>query len=711
MEMMLDLHKEKWEAFIVENFNDKINFIWKIAELLRGPYKPEKYGDVILPMSVLRRFDCLLAENKEKVVELAKTEYIEALLNNRAGYDFSNKSQYDFEKLLDDPDNIRANFESYIQGFSSNIREIIENFELINEIKKLDDNNLLFLVIKEFSNIDLHPEVVSNQEMGYIFEELIRRFSENAEAGDHYTPREVIELMVNLIFTDLQEEFTRDGMIYTVGDFACGTGGMLSVASKYIKEMNPNAQVEVFGQEINNQSYAICKSDILIKGERSNNIVFGNSFTEDGHKDLKVRFAFMNPPFGVDWKKDKAFIDKEIDELGFNGRFGAGSPRTSDGSLLFLQHMISKMTQDEKGSRMAIIFNGSPLFTGDAGSGESEIRRWIIENDMLEGIVALPTELFYNTGIATYIWILTNRKNEDILKGPVRKGKVQLVDGSTFFKRMRRSLGSKRNQISEEDIGKLSRIYGEFEEGEHCKIFDNKEFGFLKVTIERPLQLNFKIDEARIENLYSETAFNNLYDEEQVETLELEKEKGTIEKKQLSELEKLRAGKDLQDQILNILRKNIEDTIYKNREEFQKKLDNIFKDIKLTNPQKKALLMGLSERDEEADYCMKGKNKEADTSLRDTESIPLSIDVDGYNIDTKSHIKKEKANILDYTEKEVAPHVKEFWIDHSKTRIGYEIPFTRYFYKYEELRPFKDIMAEIEELEKEIQEEIGKVIQ
>ena len=293
------------------NFNDKINFIWKIAELLRGPYKPEKYGEVILPMSVLRRFDCLLAEKKDQVLELAKTEDIEALLNKKAGYGFSNKSQYSFEKLLNDPDNIKVNFERYLKGFSSNIREIIENFEFANEIKKLNDNNLLFLVIKEFSNIDLHPQVVSNEEMGYIFEELIRRFSENAEAGDHYTPREVIELMVNLIFTDLEEEFIKEGMIYTIGDFACGTGGMLSVASQYIKDMNPNAQVEVFGQEINNQSYAICKSDILIKGEEEKNIVFGNSFTEDGHKDLKVRFALMNPPFGVDWKKDKPFIDRE----------------------------------------------------------------------------------------------------------------------------------------------------------------------------------------------------------------------------------------------------------------------------------------------------------------------------------------------------------------------------------------------------------------
>ncbi|NLY08810.1 MAG: SAM-dependent DNA methyltransferase [Tissierellia bacterium] len=691
------------------NFNDKINFIWKIAELLRGPYKPEKYGDVVLPMAVLRRFDCLLADTKEIVLEMAANDVPPAILESISGHRFYNKSKFDFEKLLDDPDNIKANFESYILGFSSNIREIVENFEFVNQIKKLDDNNLLFLVIKEFANIDLHPEAVSNQEMGYIFEELIRRFSENAEAGDHYTPREVIQLMVNLIFNGVEDELTIPGKIFTVGDFACGTGGMMSVATNYIKELNPDAQVEVFGQEINNQSYAICKSDILIKGQEEKNIIFGNSFTEDGHKDLKVRFALMNPPFGVDWKRNKSFIDNEVSQLGFDGRFGAGLPRTSDGSLLFLQHMLSKRIEDENGSRMAIIFNGSPLFTGDAGSCESEIRRWIIENDFLEGIIALPNDLFYNTGIATYIWILSNRKNDNILKGPIRKGKIQLVDASSFSKKMRKSLGSKRNEISEEHIREISRIYGDFKEGEYCKIFDNKDFGYLKVTIERPLRLNFEITEERIENLYTESAFSKLYDEDKVEELELEKEKKTIKKRDLTTLEKMYKGKDLQDSIVNILRQNISDKIYKNREEFEGILKELFNDIKLTNALSKAILMGLSERDESADYCMKGKKKEADTSLRDTETIPLSIDVDGYSLDTDKHIKKEKQNILDYVNQEVAPHVNEFWIDHTKTRIGYEIPFTRYFYKYEELRPFKDIMAEVAELEKEIQEEIEKI--
>ena len=694
----------------MNNFGSKVNFIWKIAELLRGPYRPEKYGDVILPMAVLRRFDCVLADTKQAVLEKAKTTDIEMILNSISGHSFSNKSRFDFEKLLDDPDNIKSNFISYVQGFSANIREIIEYFEFSNEIKKLDENNLLFLVTKEFAGIDLHPEVVSNQEMGYIFEELIRRFSENAEAGDHYTPREVIRLMVNLIFNGLETELTTPGAIFTVGDFACGTGGMLSVATNYIQEMNPGAQVEVFGQELNPQSYAICKSDILIKGQESKNIAFGNSFTQDGHRGQRVRFALMNPPFGVDWKKDKDFIDKEAREQGFDGRFGAGTPRTSDGSLMFLQHMISKMMQDEKGSRMAIIFNGSPLFTGDAGSGESEIRRWIIENDYLEGIIALPTDLFYNTGIATYIWILTNRKNENILHGPVRRGKIQLVDATSYFHKMRKSLGSKRNEISDQDTAEISQIYGAFRESETCKIFDNKEFGYLKVTIERPLRLNYQISSERIENLYAESAFANLYDEEKVTELELEKEKGIIKKKDLQVLEKLNDGKKLQDAIIKRLQQNFSDKLYKNREAFEKVLKALLNNMELPVNLLKAILSALSERDETADYCYKGKHKEPDTSLRDTETIPLSVDVDAFEVGPEKHIKKEQASIRAYIEREVKPHVPEFWVDHDKTKIGYEIPFTRYFYKYETLRPFAEIMQEIEALEKEIQAEIRQVI-
>ena len=476
----------------MNGFHDKVNFIWSIAELLRGPYRKEQYGDVILPMCVLKRFDDVLAPTRaqvmEKYRELRKTslQNLDPFLNMVSGQDFYNISEYDFPKLLDDPDNIAANLRNYINGFSKNAREIIEHFDFDKQITKLDSNNLLYLVVARFNEIDLHPDTVSNLEMGYIFEELIRRFSEHAEAGDHYTPREVIRLMVNLLLNDEHDHLTQKGLVVTVMDPACGTGGMLSIAEEYMRELNPDIQVEVFGQEINPQSYAICKADMLMKGQNADNIVLGDCFTEDGHRGRDFRYMLTNPPFGVEWKKAEKFIREEHERLGFAGRFGAGLPRISDGSLLFLQHLISKMRQDEKGSRIAIVFNASPLFTGDAGSGESEIRRWIIENDLLEGIVALPTDMFYNTGIATYIWILSNRKNADIRKGPVRKGKSQLVNAVDFYQKMRKSLGNKRNEITPEQIEEITRIYGEFKEGEHCKIFDNEDFGYYKIVVERP---------------------------------------------------------------------------------------------------------------------------------------------------------------------------------------------------------------------------------
>jgi len=535
----------------MNNFSEKVNFIWNIANLLRGPYKPDKYGDVILPMAVLRRFDCLLEPSKEKVLKKAEEIDILELLNAESGFNFHNKSKYNFKKLLDDPDNIAENLRANIRGFSSNIRDIMENFDFDKEITKLNSNNLLFLVIKEFNKIDLHPGIVSNQEMGYIFEELIRRFSENAEAGDHYTPREVIRLMVDLIFNGEEDELTNPGNISTIGDFACGTGGMLSVAEKYIHKMGPDAQVEVFGQEINDQSYAVCKSDILIKGEDSENIILGNSLTDDKHKGLQVRYGLMNPPFGVSWSKDEEEVKKEHKNQGFDGRFGAGIPRTSDGSLLFLQHLISKMKTDEKGSRVSIIFNGSPLFTGDANSGESEIRRWIIESDLLEGIIALPENLFYNTGIATYVWVLSNRKNDNLEKGPIRKNKIQLVDATSFYKKMRKSLGEKRHEISDKQIEEISRIYGGFQENEYCKIFDKEEFGYLKVRIERPLKLNFKISDKRIENIYAENAFSKLFDEEKYTKLMKLSEAPGFKQKDKKKLQSLEEGKKLQENVLN----------------------------------------------------------------------------------------------------------------------------------------------------------------
>jgi len=668
------------------NFQDKINFIWSIAELLRGPYKKEQYGDVVLPMAVLRRFDCVLSATKQEVLEryeaLKKSglQNMDPVLNRISKQEFNNTSKYDFEKLLADPDNIANNLRNYINGFSKNAREIIEHFDFDKQITKLNDNNLLYLVVSEFNKIDLHPDVVSNTEMGYIFEELIRRFSEHAEAGDHYTPREVIRLMVNILLNEDNEELTQPGLVVTVYDCCAGTGGMLSVAEQYLKELNPGIQVELFGQEINPQSFSICKSDMLIKGQNADNIILGDSFTEDGHMGRTFRYMLTNPPFGVEWKKAEKFIREEYEKEGFSGRFGAGLPRISDGSLLFLQHLISKMKQDEKGSRIAIIFNGSPLFTGDAGSGESEIRRWIIENDMLEGIIALPDQLFYNTGISTYIWIVTNRKNSDPMKGPVRTGKIQLVNAVDFYQKMRKSLGNKRNEITEEQIKEITRIYGEFRENEYCKIFDNEDFGYQKIVVERPLRLNFQVTEERINSLHNEKAFIKLAES---------KKKGVAGLKEIEE------GKKLQQQIIETLKTMDSTILYKNRDAFTKALRKAFKDsdIKLDSTLLKAILSALSEKDETADICVDNKgNPEPDPDLRDTENVPL------------------KEDIHEYFEREVKPHVPDAWIDETKTKIGYEIPFTRHFYKYQPLRPSEEIMKEIKELEQSILEKLKKVM-
>ncbi len=474
----------------MNNFKEKANLIWGIADLLRGEYKQADYGKVILPLVVLKRLDEVLAPTKEKVlhqyaqVQSLKVENIDPILNRVAGLNFHNKSKFDFQKLLADPDNLAANLRNFITGFSSTARDIIEHFQLDREIITLDKANLLYLVIKEMNTVDLHPSKVSSMEMGYIFEELIRKFAEasNETAGEHFTPREVIRLMVNLLFVDDSDALTKKGIVKTLYDPACGTGGMLSIAEEYLHELNPDAQLELFGQELNPESYAICKSDMLIKGQNANHIKLGNSFTQDQLGNEKFDYMLSNPPFGVEWKKVEKEIKKEQAEKGKNGRFGAGLPRISDGAFLFLQHMISKMQASNGGARIGIVFNGSPMFTGGAGSGESEIRRWIIENDWLEAIIAMPTELFYNTGISTYVWLITNRKDEK------RKGKVQLVNAVSFYKKMAKSLGNKRNVISDEYIKKITKLYDDFTEGEYTKIFDNDDFGYWQVTIERPLK-------------------------------------------------------------------------------------------------------------------------------------------------------------------------------------------------------------------------------
>ncbi|MFA4908640.1 MAG: class I SAM-dependent DNA methyltransferase [Candidatus Omnitrophota bacterium] len=662
----------------MNNFKERANFIWSIADLLRGDYKQSEYGKVILPLTVLRRLDCVLEPSKQAVLDyLPQTkglspDAIETVLKRKAKLSFYNKSKFDFQKLIADPSDIAANLRNYITGFSKNARDILEHFNFEDHIERLDKSNLLFLIIKRFAEVDLHPEAVPNIEMGYIFEDLIRKFADlsNETAGEHFTPREVIRLMVNILFLNDKDVLTKKGIVKTLYDPACGTGGMLSIAEEHLRELNPDASLRVFGQELNPESYAICNSDMLIKGQNTDHIKFGNSFTQDGLRDEKFDYMLSNPPFGVEWKKIEEDIKKESEKLGMSGRFGAGLPRISDGSFLFLQHMISKMRPENGGARLGIVFNGSPLFSGGAGSGESEIRKWIIENDMLEAIIALPDQLFYNTGISTYIWIVTNRKPKD------RKGKVQLVNAVGFFKKMARSLGNKRNEISDEHIVEVTKIYGAFKNGEFCKIFPSEYFGYTRVTVERPLRLNFQASPERIARLDQQSGFLNLAKS---------KKKG---KEGLKEIEE---GEVFQKEIKKALANIGADKIFKNREKFIEAVEST--GLKLKAPVMKAVLAALSERDDTADICCDKDGKpEADAELRDAENVPLSDNID------------------DYFKREVLPHVPDAWMDRSKDKVGYEINFTKEFYKYTPLRSLEEIRNDILALEKETEGLMDEVL-
>jgi len=557
------------------------SFIWSVADLLRGDYKPFEYGKVILPFTVLRRMDCVLEGTKQSVLdELAarKASGIspEPFLLRKAKQSFYNTSAMDLKKLMGDQDHIKDNLCIYIQSFSPNVRDIFERFGIYAQIDRLEECKLLYLVTEKFSTIDLHPDTVSNSDMGTVFEELIRKFAEasNETAGDHFTPREVIRLMVNLIFVEDDDVLSKPGVVRTIYDPTAGTGGMLSVAGEYLAEHNPQARLTMYGQELNDESYAICKADMLIKGQDVANIARGNTLSEDGHPHRKFDYMLSNPPFGVEWKKVEKTVRNEHEHQGFNGRFGPGLPRVSDGSLLFLMHLLSKMRPAvDGGSRFGIVLNGSPLFTGGAGSGESEIRRYVLENDLVEAIIGLPTDMFYNTGISTYVWILSNRKPA------ARNGKVQLIDASSFWQKMRKSLGSKRKELSNEHIAEITRLFGEFKEAKRdgapiSRIFKNADFGYSTITVERPLR----------------------------------------------------------DELGNVV------------------------------------------------LAAKGKAKgqpQPDSSLRDTENVPLSEDVEAY------------------FEREVLPHVPDAWIDNEKTKVGYEIPFNRHFYVFKPPRSLEEIDAEL----------------
>ncbi len=656
----------------LSNFSEKVAFIWSVADLLRGPYKPAQYGRVILPLTVLRRLDCVLEPTKAKVLEKhaalkdSKIKEPEPILNKVAGHAFHNTSKLNFQKLKGDPDKAAQNLSHYIKSFSSRARQVFEYFEFEKEIAKLDESNRLYLVLSKFADIDLHPDAVANHEMGLIFGDLIRRFNEasNETAGDHFTPREVIRLMVNLLFTPDSQILRAKGIVKTLYDPACGTGGMLSVAEEHLRDLNPDARLEVFGQDYNNEAFAICCSDMMIKAQNPENIKFGDSFTQDGLPGNRFDYLLANPPFGVEWKPQSDVIEREHEEQGFKGRFGPGLPRINDGSLLFIMHMISKMKPE--GSRLAIVFNGSPLFTGDAGSGESEIRRWIIESDWLEAIIALPTDMFYNTNILTYIWILTNRKRKE------RRGKVQLVNAVDLFVKMRKNLGNKRNELSNGNIAKIVELYGDVTKNGRSKVFDNEDFGYRQITVERPLRLAFQVTQERIDAFKLEAAFQKL---------------ATTKKKGKQGQQEIEEGQKIQAEILAMLEGMAGTEVDLNRPDFEKRLEKAATkaDLKLSAPVKKAILNIMSERGEAAEICLdEDGDPEPDAELRDYENVPL------------------KEDIHTFFEREVKPHVPDVWIDESKTKVGYDIPFNRHFYKYTPPRPLEEIKAEIKATEQDI---------
>ncbi|EPN8462821.1 type I restriction-modification system subunit M [Vibrio cidicii] len=673
------------------NFSSVAAFLWSVADLLRGDFKQSQYGRIILPFTLLRRLECVLEATKPEVLakyETVKAMPIEAqdkLLTHAAKLSFYNTSKMDLNRLGET--GVASNLESYIQSFSPNAREIFEHFDFFNTIDKLEEADLLYKVAKRFATTDLHPNTISNYGMGLVFEELIRRFAEssNETAGEHFTPRDIVELTTSLLFTN-EEELTSSGLVRSIYDPTAGTGGFLSSGMEYVHKLNEKASLSAFGQELNPESYAICKADMLIKGQKVDNIKLGNTLSNDQLRNDKFDYMLSNPPFGVDWKKIQKQINDEHTQKGFEGRFGAGLPRVSDGSLLFLLHLISKMRPvSEGGSRIGIILNGSPLFTGGAGSGESEIRRHILENDLLEAIVALPTDMFYNTGIATYIWVLSSHKPAH------RKGKVQLINASkeraktggrgrsggsevegddenVFYAAMRKSLGSKRKELTPDAIDKIVQTYGQFAENDFSKIFDYKEFGYRRITVERPLQLAiYPKDELRLEALQADNAWAKI--------------------------------DNITQQIILDALASFEQEKYLSRDKFLKQLKAKLAEVKLSAVQLKLIVKHLGEHDDEAEVCKSKGQIEANPDLRDNENVPLT------------------ETVADYFAREVLPHVPDAWIDESKTDpkdgevgiVGYEIPFNRHFYVYEPPRALEAIDADLDEVSAEIMQLLQEV--
>ncbi len=698
------------------NHSEIVSFLWGVADLIRDTFKRGKYQDIILPLTVLRRLDCVLAPTKTKVLETqgrfgSKLDDLGGQLRKASGFAFYNTSRYDFEKLLADAPHLAANLRNYIAGFSPNMREVLEKFDFDNTISKLDEAGLLFQVLERFKSLDLHPDKIDNPTMGTIFEELIRKFNEalNENPGEHFTPRDVVHLMVDLMLAGDEKEIRAKKAIRTVYDPCCGSGGMLMITKEHITvglrknggllrpAINASAEIHLFGQEVNPETWAVSKSDLFMKeptGRDADNISYGSTLSNDRHAGKTFDYLIANPPYGKDWKRDEAAVRAEH-ERGATGRFGPGVPRISDGQLLFLLHMLAHAKQPKDGgSRIAIIMNGSPLFTGDAGSGESEIRRFILENDLLEALIALPEQLFYNTGIATYVWVVTNRKVS------ARKGRVQLVDATSFWVPMPKSLGDKRRVIPLERSQDILRILSDFKDGETRKvtrdgreedvvvsrIFPTTHFGFRKVTVERPLKLNFQASAERIARLEEEKGF---------QALAQSKKKGAAGAKEQAE------GRELQETIRKLVLA-LPDGLVNDRAEFERMLDaaSMKADVKIPAPARKAILSALSERDEKAAVCRdKDGNPEPDPEQRDTESVPLAESVETF------------------FEREVRPHVDDAWIDTSKRDpkdgqvglVGYEINFNRYFYRYTPPRELEVIEREIRDIEQDILRMLAEV--
>ncbi|MBN1451272.1 MAG: SAM-dependent DNA methyltransferase [Anaerolineales bacterium] len=684
----------------MNNLQDKIDLIWNLANLLRGDYQQRENADVILPLVVLRRLDQFMAPTRA-AVRKAYNDYsgklgnLDSVLAAAAGGSLVyNYSEFDWDTLLNASGDLPQNLIHYFNSFSPEVQDIIEKFDFRRQISRLQSANLLYKLLEAFKNVDLHPDVIEPHDMGYIFEDLIRRFNEqdNQTAGEHFTPREVIELMVDLLLSENPEAFLGPDKIVEIFDPACGTGGMLSEGKKGVTKNHGqnSSQVYLFGQEINPTAFAVAKADLLLKGEDPRRLVFGNSFSEDGHAGKRFRLMLSNPPFGVEWKKVEYIIRNEYEAKGYDGRFGAGLPRITDGSFLFLQHMLAKRMEDATGSRIAIIFNGSPLFTGDAGSGESEIRRWIIENDWLEGIVALPDQMFYNTGISTYIWIVTNRKSER------RRGKVQLINATdaNFWELMTpKSLGSKRHRINPEQRQRIVDLYKAMQPDEHCRIFENADFGYRRIRVERPLRLNFHATPERIEQVKEQSAFQTL-----------------TESKKKNETEKAAAraeGEKLQQAILQALQK-LSSAKSTQPAEYLHWLDKALKPLKLKEPLRKAILTTLTERDETADPVPDKKGGwEPDTDLRDHENVPLKYAPSVYDENVPL-----RENVYTYFEREVKQYIADAWVDEAYHDaqdgkvgvVGYEINFNRYFYKYTPPPHPDELSRLIEAKEQEIAE-------